>query len=88
MSFVLHQVGTHDSTVLYFANASASNLDRVCQVGNSESEVPSDIRLSGAAIQDQHCFFEHPDDGTVTLTAIEGGITMVNGRRLEPGKVS
>jgi hypothetical protein len=87
MSFVLPKIWPDDSKpVQALANWHRSYCGH-CKVGNSESDKPSDIRLSGLAIQSEHCYFEHPEDGTVSLTALEGGITMVNGRRLEPGKV-
>ncbi|BGP31033.1 hypothetical protein JCM10296v2_002797 [Rhodotorula toruloides] len=55
-------------------------------VGNMESEAPADIKLSGANIFDDHCFFNNADDGKVTLHAGAKGIVMVNGLRISPSK--
>ncbi|GAA5983840.1 hypothetical protein JCM5350_007569 [Sporobolomyces pararoseus] len=60
-------------------------------VGNLESSKPADIKLSGANILAEHCYFEcitNEEDGTdvVTLHAGVGSTTMVNGLRIPPGK--
>ncbi|GAA5962581.1 hypothetical protein JCM3765_003737 [Sporobolomyces pararoseus] len=60
-------------------------------VGNLESSKPADIKLSGANILAEHCYFEcitNEEDGTdsVTLHAGVGSTTMVNGLRISPGK--
>ncbi|GAA5892555.1 uncharacterized protein JCM6883_007396 [Sporobolomyces salmoneus] len=60
-------------------------------VGNLESSKPADIKLSGANILPEHCYFEcitNEEDGTdvVTLHAGPGSTTMVNGLRIPPGK--
>jgi len=72
------------------------DLDQIKQgrtiVGNLESSKPADIKLSGANILPEHCYFEciTNEDGTdvVTLHAGSGSTTMVNGLRIPPGKVS
>lgn len=51
-----------------------------------ESEAPADIKLSGANIFDDHCFFDNAPDGKVTLHAGAKGIVMVNGLRISPSK--
>lgn len=57
-------------------------------VGSLDGTKPADIRLSGENIQEEHCYFENSEEnGTVHLHALPQGITMVNGRRLEPQKV-
>ncbi|GJN89903.1 hypothetical protein Rhopal_002892-T1 [Rhodotorula paludigena] len=55
-------------------------------VGNSESDVPADIKLSGSNILSEHCHFEYADNGTVTLHARAKGNTMVNGLRIPPDR--
>ncbi|KAK4057883.1 hypothetical protein OIO90_001102 [Microbotryomycetes sp. JL221] len=55
-------------------------------VGNVDSDSHSDIRLSGASILADHCYFESTYDGRVTMHALEGGLTMINGQRVSPEK--
>ncbi|GAA6061161.1 hypothetical protein JCM10212_005747 [Sporobolomyces blumeae] len=60
-------------------------------VGNLDSSKPADIKLSGANILPEHCYFEcvtNEDDNTdvVTLHAGQGSTTMVNGLRISPDK--
>lgn len=51
-------------------------------VGNVESPINTiNIRLSGSKILDEHCRFENLD-GVVTLHAMPGSMTMVNGKRI------
>jgi kinesin family member 1 len=58
-------------------------------VGNLENEKGADIRLSGGvSVLPEHCFFQCSEDfKDVTLTAMEGSTTMVNGQRLHPNEV-
>ncbi|KAG0145092.1 hypothetical protein CROQUDRAFT_671993 [Cronartium quercuum f. sp. fusiforme G11] len=54
-------------------------------VGNTETDQPCDIRLSGRNILPQHCHFESDrETGKVLLYAHENAPTMVNGQRLSP----
>ncbi|GBC07139.1 hypothetical protein RclHR1_07290001, partial [Rhizophagus clarus] len=55
------------------------------RVGRIGSDVPSDIRLSGENILDEHCYFENVK-GVVTLHPHEDSITMVNGIRINKAK--
>lgn len=54
-------------------------------VGNLESATPSEIRLNGAKILQQHCTFENIE-GIVTIVPKEGAAVMVNGIRIEDAK--
>lgn len=56
-------------------------------VGNIDSEMPADIRLSGDNILPEHCYFESAADGKVTLHSLPNGTTMVNGQRIPSSKV-
>ncbi|KAI5480411.1 hypothetical protein MNV49_000986 [Pseudohyphozyma bogoriensis] len=55
-------------------------------VGNTTSDAPADIRLSGTSILPEHCHFESAEDGKVMLWSGASGTTMVNGQRLSPDK--
>ncbi|KAK9767804.1 hypothetical protein K7432_002085 [Basidiobolus ranarum] len=57
----------------------------ITRVGKMDSDQAADIRLSGSSILDQHCEFNN-NKGVVTLTATEGSVTMVNGRRVTKPK--
>ncbi|KAF9174366.1 kinesin-like protein Klp8 [Mortierella sp. AD011] len=54
-------------------------------VGRLDSSVPADIRLSGANIQDAHCYFEN-NNSSVTLHPGKTSVTMVNGLRIHKPK--
>jgi kinesin family protein 1 len=56
-------------------------------VGNIDSTETLDIRLSGASVLSVHCYFETLPDGSVTIHAVDGGTTMVNGLRIGSDKV-
>ncbi|KAG0170479.1 kinesin-like protein Klp8 [Apophysomyces sp. BC1015] len=59
----------------------------ITRVGRQESEGPSDIRLSGSNIQDDHCWFDN-NNGTVTLHPQTDSLTIVNGMRIsEPRRL-
>lgn len=45
------------------------------QVGRLDSEKPAAIRLSGASILEEHCYFDN-NDGKVTLHALPGAVTV------------
>lgn len=47
-----------------------------------DSEETLDIRLSGSNVLPTHCVFESSQDGTVSLHAKPGSMTMVNGLRI------
>ncbi|KAI0134635.1 kinesin heavy chain [Xylariales sp. AK1849] len=53
-------------------------------VGNVESnaEHQANIRLNGTRILHEHCSFEHPADGTVTIVPNGDAAVMVNGKRI------
>ncbi|GAA5864258.1 hypothetical protein JCM1840_006717 [Sporobolomyces johnsonii] len=59
-------------------------------VGNLDSDKPADIKLSGANILPEHCYFECTTSGDgedkVALHALPGSTTMVNGLRIPVGK--
>lgn len=61
------------------------------RVGRQEGQSQCEIRLSGANIQDEHCWFEHGPDNAVTLhpaTDKKDAMTMVNGVRIsEPRRL-
>lgn len=61
------------------------------RVGRHEGQSQCEIRLSGANIQDEHCWFEHGPDNAVTLhpsTTQKDAMTMVNGIRIsEPRRL-
>ncbi|CAG8518363.1 22733_t:CDS:10 [Dentiscutata erythropus] len=50
-------------------------------VGRLDSDIQSDIRLSGEKISDNHCHFEN-ERGVVTLHPCQESTTMVNGQRI------
>ncbi|CAG8567553.1 10363_t:CDS:2 [Gigaspora margarita] len=51
------------------------------RVGRLDSDIPSDIRLGGEKIMDNHCYFEN-EKGVVTLHPSQESITIVNGMRI------
>ncbi|RIB23929.1 hypothetical protein C2G38_1958650 [Gigaspora rosea] len=55
------------------------------RVGRLDSDIPSDIRLSGEKIMDNHCHFEN-ERGVVTLYPSQDSTTMVNGQRISKAK--
>ncbi|KAF9584772.1 kinesin-like protein Klp8 [Lunasporangiospora selenospora] len=55
------------------------------QVGRLESMTQADIRLSGANIHDEHCYFEN-NNLAVTLYPGKSSVTMVNGLRISKPK--
>ncbi|GJJ78576.1 kinesin family member 1 [Entomortierella parvispora] len=55
------------------------------QVGRLESSLPTDIRLSGSNIHDEHCYFEN-SNSNVTLYPGKSSMTMVNGLRINKPK--
>ncbi|KAF0534303.1 kinesin-domain-containing protein [Gigaspora margarita] len=55
------------------------------RVGRLDSDIPSDIRLSGEKIMDNHCHFEN-EKGVVTLHPSQESITLVNGVRINKPK--
>ncbi|CAG8479515.1 23380_t:CDS:2 [Gigaspora margarita] len=55
------------------------------RVGRLDSDIPSDIRLSGEKIMDNHCHFEN-EKGVVTLHPSQESTTMVNGQRISKPK--
>jgi kinesin family protein 1 len=59
------------------------------RVGRQEGQQPCEIRLSGSNILDEHCWFEHTPDNTVTLYPNhKDAMTMVNGIRIsEPRRL-
>ncbi|KAI8090253.1 uncharacterized protein B0P05DRAFT_464203 [Gilbertella persicaria] len=53
------------------------------RVGRQEGQSQCEIRLSGANIYDEHCWFEHGPDNTVTIHPNhKDALTMVNGIRI------
>ncbi|KAM0340097.1 hypothetical protein ACHAPU_010670 [Fusarium lateritium] len=59
-------------------------------VGNvhTNDDHQANIRLNGARILHDHCFFENAPDGTVTITPSEGASVMINGKRItEPSQL-
>ncbi|KAI8069487.1 hypothetical protein BC940DRAFT_297840 [Gongronella butleri] len=57
------------------------------RVGHVQSPMDAiDIRLSGHAIVDEHCYFDHDKDGNVTLVPLAGATVMVNGLRIDEPK--
>ncbi|CAG8501729.1 21252_t:CDS:10 [Gigaspora margarita] len=55
------------------------------RVGRLDSDIPSDIRLSGEKIMDNHCHFEN-EKGVVTLHPSQESTTMVNGQRINKAR--
>ncbi|OBZ85442.1 hypothetical protein A0J61_06508 [Choanephora cucurbitarum] len=54
------------------------------RVGRQEGQTQCEIRLSGANIHDEHCWFEYNSDDTVAIhPGHKDAITMVNGIRIE-----
>ncbi|KAI8373349.1 hypothetical protein BD560DRAFT_394703 [Blakeslea trispora] len=57
------------------------------RVGRQEGQTQCEIRLSGANIHDEHCWFEYHSDDTVTLhPGHKDAITMVNGIRIDESR--
>ncbi|PWN46193.1 putative kinesin-3 motor protein [Ceraceosorus guamensis] len=54
--------------------------------GESTSGDTPAIRLSGSNILAEHCVFNVADSGVVTIENSGGGMTMVNGKRVQPGE--
>ncbi|KAH9894077.1 kinesin-domain-containing protein [Cubamyces lactineus] len=54
-------------------------------VGRLDSDKPATIKLSGASIAEEHCWFEN-NDGKVTLHANADAVTFLNGRQITPGQ--
>ena len=53
----------------------------ICRVGQSNTNVPQDIQLSGTCIQVEHCMFENKD-GTIKLIPFDGSTCYVNGKQI------
>ncbi|KAH9853391.1 kinesin-domain-containing protein [Lenzites betulinus] len=54
-------------------------------VGRLDSDKPATIKLSGESITEEHCYFDN-NDGKVTLHAMPGSVTFLNGRQITPGQ--
>ncbi|OXA56707.1 Kinesin-like protein KIF1A [Folsomia candida] len=54
----------------------------ITKVGSAGSDIPQDIQLYGAHIQDEHCNFQNLND-VVTLIPLPGAECYVNGRQLD-----
>ncbi|KAI0829273.1 kinesin-domain-containing protein [Trametes gibbosa] len=54
-------------------------------VGRLDSDKPATIKLSGESITEEHCYFDN-NGGKVTLHAMPGSVTFLNGRQINPGE--
>ncbi|KAI0069239.1 kinesin-domain-containing protein [Artomyces pyxidatus] len=54
-------------------------------VGSLDSDKSADIRLSGANILEEHCYFENTD-GKVALHALADAVTFLNGKQISAGQ--